>query len=439
AKQSTKVTFSVSMLGVGDWPIVVTVNADNSVPDKDKTNNSLSGFIRVIELPKDLLITEAYTVPAQPQVGQSVNAYVTVKQVGPGSTPACKVGLSRNNLILKQDLSGLAFGQSATVVFDLGVCQSAGTFTWQAWADVESTVLERDEANNTAQVTFTVIQLMLPDMVITSLAPYDAYRSSIRYRYTVKNSGTASVALSQIVIQAYVSKDTVYRNLDDRPAGGTILAASGTLAPGQSYSGQFGCAFSTPVDYSCYRYLVARIDSNNQVAELAETNNDKSATIPYTLLPVGWKEIFYANFDNNTLNGMVSGGSGNWVVRPDSSLYGNQPRSLSYAAYLGDSTSGGFSTPTLDVALNLSSYQQVKLDFDWVAWSLFSPEYFQVKIWDGSWKTLASYVGTSWQHKTIDLSSYNKIAGFIIRFEGYMDYPESSDAAYLDNLAITAQ
>ena len=44
-----------------------------------------------------------------------------------------------------------------------------------------------------------------------------------------------------------------------------------------------------------------------------------------------------------------------------------------------------------------------------------------------------------WPYVAVDLSRYRLTSGVIIRFRSYQDWPESSDAAYVDNVKLTAK
>jgi subtilase family serine protease len=70
-----------------------------------------------------------------------------------------------------------------------------------------------------------------------------------------------------------LSKDTVFQNAGDLPAGGTIIGQSplGMLPPGGAKSGSFrATVHGTPADHP---YLILKADWGNVVAESNEDNN----------------------------------------------------------------------------------------------------------------------------------------------------------------------
>src|SRR5258708_6663744 len=87
----------------------------------------------------------------------------------------------------------------------------------------------------------------IPDLVISSLSAKFIAPNKVQYSWTITNVGTGSVNMDgptannsdNLSVQAMVSKDTVFGNAGDVPAGGTIIGVSplGNLIPGASRSG----------------------------------------------------------------------------------------------------------------------------------------------------------------------------------------------------------
>jgi subtilase family serine protease len=76
-----------------------------------------------------------------------------------------------------------------------------------------------------------------------------------------------------VSVQAMLSKDTVFGNAGDIPAGGTIIGTSplANLAPQASKSGTFTSSFQG--NLSQLPHLVLKVDPGNVVTELNENNN----------------------------------------------------------------------------------------------------------------------------------------------------------------------
>ena len=135
-------------------------------------------------------------------------------------------------------------------------------------------------------------------------------------------------------------------------------------------------------------------------------------------------------------------GSGNSpVVAADTSLTGGlSPHAGSYVARLGDYTNGGTAQSTLDLVLDLSDSLAVELSFWWVTYGLSDGQYVRLDVFDGAWHEDVNglaYNGTDWQFCTVDLSGYDAINGFIVRFRSSMERTESYQAAYLDNVTVS--
>ena len=121
----------------------------------------------------------------------------------------------------------------------------------------------------------------IPDLVISSLSAKFIPPNKVQYSWTITNMGTGPVNLDgpttsnadNLKVQAVLSKDTVFGNAGDIPAGGTIVGSSplGNLAPLASKSGTFTATFQG--NLTQLSHLVLKVDPGNVVAELNENNN----------------------------------------------------------------------------------------------------------------------------------------------------------------------
>lgn len=76
--------------------------------------------------------------------------------------------------------------------------------------------------------------LLLPDLVVSSLSAKFIAPNRIQYSWTITNVGTGPANLEgpnpassdNLKVQAFISKDTVFGNAGDVPAGGTIVGTS---------------------------------------------------------------------------------------------------------------------------------------------------------------------------------------------------------------------
>jgi hypothetical protein len=129
--------------------------------------------------------------------------------------------------------------------------------------------------------------VLIPDLVISSLSAKFIAPNKIQYSWTITNIGTGPANLEgpnpastdNIKVQAFVSKDTVFGNAGDIPAGGTIVGTSPLpkLDPGTSKSG----TFTATVDANLTQkpHLVLKVDSANAMVELKEDNNTAAVGI----------------------------------------------------------------------------------------------------------------------------------------------------------------
>jgi len=129
--------------------------------------------------------------------------------------------------------------------------------------------------------------LKVPDLVISSLSAKLVAPNSVKYSWTITNVGSGPANLDgptasnadNVTVQAMLSKDTVFGNAGDVPAGGTILGTSplGLLAPLASKSGTFTATFQGSITQ--LPHLVLKVDFGNVVSELNENNNTAAVGI----------------------------------------------------------------------------------------------------------------------------------------------------------------
>lgn len=127
----------------------------------------------------------------------------------------------------------------------------------------------------------------IPDLIISSLSAKFIAPNKVQYSWTITNIGTGPVNLDgptpansdNLSVQAMVSKDTVFGNAGDVPAGGTIIGVSplGNLAPGASRNGSFTA--TVQANFTQLPHLVLKVDPSNAVAELNENNNTAAVGI----------------------------------------------------------------------------------------------------------------------------------------------------------------
>jgi len=120
-----------------------------------------------------------------------------------------------------------------------------------------------------------------PDLVISALSANLVGEGRVSYSFTITNVGNEPANLDgrtdsnpdNVSVQAFISKDTLFQNEGDLPAGGTILGRSplGQLKPGDSRKGSFSASIRGGV---CeFPYLILMIDWGKSLDESNEDNN----------------------------------------------------------------------------------------------------------------------------------------------------------------------
>lgn len=120
-----------------------------------------------------------------------------------------------------------------------------------------------------------------PDLTITiNNIVYNAGSHTIDY--VLKNSGTTSIDLKQVVLQGDIYKsDGSYV----KAGGGITLATAGILNAGDLYNGRLICSGDKLFNNIAYTYRLTA-DHTNVIAELNETNNTASAALKGYVNPV---------------------------------------------------------------------------------------------------------------------------------------------------------
>jgi CARDB len=192
----------------------------------------------------------------------------TIKNQGTAPTPSGKaigVGYSVDGVYKTYGAvsAPLAAGASTTI----GTNGSAfnipsGTHTVTAKVDDVNRFVESNENNNQLSATVSVINTLMPDVVVTSVS----YNNGV-FTSTIQNQGTGATPSDKVIGVGY-SVDGVYK---------TYGAISGSLAAGASVTiGTNGSPFTIP---NGTHTVTAKVDDLNRFAESDETNNQLTTTV----------------------------------------------------------------------------------------------------------------------------------------------------------------
>lgn len=160
----------------------------------------------------DLIISSITYVGSTPACMNQPKDSVVVSNVGTASAGTFQVGFSRNGVAEPaQTVSGLAAGQSVTLLFTAG-----GTVT--ATADSTNTVAENIESNNSLTVSlpvptqaFTCTPTFTPPPVATTLTPTPSRTPTVTFTPSITPTQNTSVVCSPVnaTITAPFTKDGV--------------------------------------------------------------------------------------------------------------------------------------------------------------------------------------------------------------------------------------
>ena len=150
----------------------------------------------------------------------------------------------------------------------------------------------------------------------------------------------------------------------------------------------------------------------------------------------GGTDVLHQGYFETGWDGWSDGGS-------DCARYsGSRSYEGSYSIYIRDNS--GTASAMTSPSFNLTSYNQVEIEFYFYSYSMESGEDFWVRFYNGSsWSTVATYArGTSFNNNTfysatvaLDASQYNFASNSQFRFQ--CDASANNDLIYIDQVTIT--
>ncbi|WP_367128698.1 CARDB domain-containing protein [Saccharothrix sp. HUAS TT1] len=222
----------------------------------------------------DLTIASLTSSPANPVETDAVTLSATVRNTGTAAAPASSVAFSLGGASGTAPVAALAAGASATVAFAAGrLAQGAHQAT--ATVDPANTVVEQNDANNTASAQVVVGQAPGPDLRVlgfTSNPPNPAAGAQVTFTVQVNNRGTTASGSSVTRVVA---------------GGATLNTTTGAIAAGATANVAITGSWTAT---SGGATITATADATNTVVETNETNNSfsraivvgRGAAVPYT-------------------------------------------------------------------------------------------------------------------------------------------------------------
>jgi subtilase family serine protease len=266
----------------GPYYVVAFADDDQEVAETDETNNSLSGGS--IEITRSDLAMSSVSGPATAGAAETISVSNMVQNLGAGEATAFRVGIylsadavidGGDTLLGDRQVSTLGAGvsDSASTGVTIPASTATGTYFLGAIADHQNAVPESDEGNNALAGNAVDVVNDLPDLIVTELtAPSSVNSGSLLSGYVqVQNVGGSSTVVGG-EIAMYLSEDTVIDGSDLYL--GTVPFPELSAGQIDTLSYRLGVPYDTPRG----RYwVVAEVDSGDDVVESDETNNTGTA------------------------------------------------------------------------------------------------------------------------------------------------------------------
>ena len=289
SQASTKVKLP-TQIPAGAYYACAQADTGAAVAEINETNNTLCSAARFVVPPPDLLLA-ALTSVAYASPGFAVETRSTATNQGGSMAGPFIIGFSLspdaayggpNDIVLAKTRAhtslnaGASSGTTNTPIVPLTV--AAGPYYMCAHIDLDATVVESVETNNTHCSTSPVV-ITFADLVVAAVSPTVGSvlaGASLGVANTVRNDGPVSTGRSTTVAFR-LSTNAVYGDSDDRVI--TTTRSASTLAAGavSAATTSFVVPSSTPA--GSY-FVCARADSTNVVTETLENNNTACSAQP---------------------------------------------------------------------------------------------------------------------------------------------------------------
>jgi subtilase family serine protease len=279
------VTVSIPGDIAGKLYIIAKADADDYLAESDETNNTKS-MGKPVKIGSDLFV-KAFTVPTSANAGDTISVVDKTTNRGPAIAGASTTSfwLSTNFTLddgdywlgsrVVPELAVKGSSQETTPIFipaTIDTVAPLGIYYIIVKADADDDQGEVDENNNSR---FRKIKISgAADLEVSFLAATGSAGAgdSIDVDDTTENTGTANARAT--TTRFYLSDDSTF-NPGDIPLGSRAVPA---LAASASDSATTSVEIPADTEAGSY-HIIARADSNGQVAEDSETNNTASTAI----------------------------------------------------------------------------------------------------------------------------------------------------------------
>ncbi len=240
----------------GSHTIRVVADATDEVNEANETNNMKT--VAFTTATPDLVVQTITWSPEEPSKGDTVNFDVILKNQSIIQSDPSVVYFYMDDLFKgSKEVPALAAGATANQTFTWTALE--GSHVFEAVADGEGYITEKDETNNEKEVTVTTI---LPDLAVQSItwAPeYPAESENVTFTVSVQNQGAGKAGNSYLAF--YVDN--------------TLLTSSRVSSIDSGATADMTFTWLA-LEGSHIIRMVA--DSRNQLAEGDENNNERTAS-----------------------------------------------------------------------------------------------------------------------------------------------------------------
>jgi subtilase family serine protease len=285
---TTTVTFP-NTTPPGTYYVCAKADSLNVLTESDETNNTLCSTGTVTVPQADLIMSILTTTTTSLSPGGNISLANTAKNQGLFPAGSFVIGYDLSPTTNYNDPGAIAITTTRTVT-SLAVNASSGTtqnvaipastplgtYYVCAKADVNNTVSESDETNNTRCTTTTVL-VTLPDLIMTAVTPNSSQvlpGANFTVTNTEKNIGGATAV--GFVVNFHLSTDATYGGGDDIILTGT--RPGGTLLAGASAAATTTVTVPSTTPAGNY-YVCAMADYDFRLDELDENNNTLCSAI----------------------------------------------------------------------------------------------------------------------------------------------------------------
>lgn len=264
-------------VGVGQYYVGVIIDSGAQVSESDETNNVAYGSLAIVSADVDVLVSSVTISRNNISIIDPVILTANVSNLGSNILTAANLDFYLSSdalfdasdvLISSENISDLAANATADVTSTLNITLP-GTYHVIAVADAANSVAERDENNNVATSTGTVLIHTGTDLSIVDLvAPTQAgTNGEFPVNFSLRNDGDKGFTMNPDRWSVYLSTDNVIDANDRLLLSESAYIGANTDMP---YSAQISIPAQVTVG-SYYLGVVA--DMNNDVAETNESNN----------------------------------------------------------------------------------------------------------------------------------------------------------------------